>query len=233
MTYVFNLKTYIWTRKKYCQLNIFSHTSNFFSQCIYQCYQELRVRSRRCVASLARKILPSRMHIRACNHSGLYASMLYAIATYRIVSYPGIVCLLRAEELLAQNVGSGVMNAWNLSMDGAPMINRTCSAYPRWSAPVALYSRERGAEERGEGRARPPEAGRECLPSTSSYRVHRDAARWQIALPFLRTSVRCRAAGGVLEIARCSPGHVYVVRREPRSYSKVKRDRGQVEESRF
>lgn len=95
---------------------------------------------------------------------------------YRDVSYRTQVSCVSCG-LLAQNVGSGVMNAWNLSMDGAPMINRTCSAYPRWSAPVALYSRERGAEERGEGRARPPEAGRKCLPSTSSYRVHRDAAR--------------------------------------------------------
>lgn len=108
------------------------------------------------IASPACKILPShaRTHTRTrvtLRRLGVVCKR-YAIATYRIVSYPGIVCLLRAPG--TKRGQRPVMNAWNLSMDGAPMINRTCSAYPRWSAPVALYSRERDADERGEGRTR-------------------------------------------------------------------------------
>lgn len=73
----------------------------------------------------------------------------------------------------------GVMNAWNLSMDAAPMINRACASY-RTRGPF-LSKRKGRKEERGYA------ATRERLPSTSSYRVHRDPASLTNRLPFLHT----------------------------------------------
>lgn len=70
----------------------------------------------------------------------------------------------------------GVMNAWNLSMDAAPMINRACASYPR---ALSIQARKGRKEERGYA------ATRERLPSTSSYRVHRDPASLTNRLPFL------------------------------------------------
>lgn len=122
----------------------------------------------------------------------------------RIVSYRTRVSCVSCG-LLAQNVGSGVMNAWNLSMDGAPMINRTCSAYPRWSAPVALYSRERGADERGEGRTRTHTANR-SWKGMSSFDEFLPCASRRRALTnhspvFTHICTLLRGAGGVLGIA--------------------------------
>ena len=67
---------------------------------------------------------------------------------YRIVSCSGIVCPLDVHRAArpCTTRHRGVMNAWNLSMDAAPMINRTCASY----RPAALSIRARkGKKESG------------------------------------------------------------------------------------
>jgi len=161
--------------------------------------------------------------IRAARRRGggeSYTRVKRAIATYRIV--PGYRVSLagrwsRGRDSRYKTAGRDVMNAWNLSMDGAPMINR--ASRRRGS----LYSREAAGgreEERGEG-GRRREAGRECLPSTrSSYRAM-PRGRADKSVPVFMHGTYGTAGGDIVYVCMyvciyVSSGRVYAVIREYR-----------------
>lgn len=119
-----------------------------------------------------------------------YTRVKRAIATYRIV--PGYRVSLagrwsRGRDSRYKTAGRDVMNAWNLSMDGAPMINR--ASRRRGS----LYSREAAGEweeERGEGGETP--RGWKGMSSFDEEFLPCDAARarWQIGSRFYARYIR-------------------------------------------
>lgn len=75
--------------------------------------------------------------------------MRYAIATYHIVSYPGIVCLSRT---VAPGTKRGQRRYECVEfINGLRANDKSHVQCVAAMAPVALYSREGGAEERDEG----------------------------------------------------------------------------------